>query len=222
MCCNMLGVWLSNVVVDRSRLDLGVMCLYKNEQNGGLVEYFKTQTDDGSPQYLLANIFNMKGDRLDLRSEIPERFRCCILASPQKRNMSEDTGFIRAWPEYADSIGLSLMRRLDRKIYMKAKVALAHVFDWEHIQLSVVNAIVSDRPMSLQKDYTSEYTAYLEQEYRLELSCTRPIRQCCSCGMMSEERMKRCACRNGFYYCSKQCQKSNWAYHRTVCSLRRH
>ena len=108
-------------------------------------------------------------------------------------------------------------RRLSRKLFVFEKCLHAHEQDLAHITDNLIDAIVGS-PAVLE--LPRKFTDLLRAMYDIEsIPNDELLHECSFCKAISEAKMKQCACKRGFRYCSTQCQRQDWrAGHRLVCS----
>ena len=213
------GIWLRDVVMDPYKLRLGTLNGFRRTVNGKIVDFLKTTSDDEYPSYLISEITDLEGNLVMCERDLPKRIRCSVFVYPKKKNLSEFSEFISSWGRHASEMDLCKTLRLVRSVFIKTKAMNIHYKDLLHADTCLISAIVSTKPLSLLETYMDELNQFFLEAYSLELQCSRPLRECCFCGVFSEDRMKRCACRKGYYYCSKDCQRKDWRRgHRRICA----
>lgn len=109
----------------------------------------------------------------------------------------------------------------NRRHFMATKGLLAHGDDIAHIREHLVVGMVA-RPAYLTGDAFSKVLLdVMGRMYCTDEEAATPLFVCCQCSLHAVERMKQCPCRQGLFFCSRECQKAHWAAgHREECTKR--
>jgi hypothetical protein len=214
----MYAICLHDLVIDTKNLNTGPLCGYK--ENDGSVPKWTLQSDhdeNSPPHYYFYNLEHPNGTPVILGNELPVRMKCDLAISMKKRELDDASisddfhrDFSSDWETYATETQMEPSVRLDRRKFIHAKVIELYAEDWEKFQEHLFFAILMPKPMRFVAKYADDISQFIDNAYADEISHHRPIRECSFCGFMSEQRMKRCACQDGFRCCSRECQAKDW------------
>jgi hypothetical protein len=213
------AIRLVDLVINTRFLNIGPLSYAEQVHDDRRALKWTLKSEDGPfPQYFFHDLKHLNGAPLILGSELPVMVRCNLTISMKKRELDDDSisdDFHRDFSMYWES---NASVRLDRHDFIRAKVSKLYAEDWKKIEEYLSFATLMPERMNFVAKYADDISKFIDNVYADEILHHRPIRECSFCGFMSEQRMKRCACRDGAYYCSRKCQARDWKRgHKNVC-----
>jgi hypothetical protein len=200
-------------------LNIGPLSYTEQKNNEGRALKWALRSEDGHfPQYFFYDLKHLIGAPVILETDRPAWMKCNLTICMKKRELDDDSisdDFHRDFSMYWES---NASVRLDRNDFIHAKVSKLYAEDWKKIGEYLSFATIMPERMHFINKYADEVSKFIDNVYADEISHHRPIRNCSFCGFLSEQRMKRCACGDGFYYCSRKCHAMDWKRgHKNVC-----
>ena len=219
----MHAILLPNLVINTKKLNTGPLVGYTDKTNDdGCAPKctLKSEDENSFPHYFFYDLKHLNGTPVILGNKLPAMMKCDLAINMKKRELasiSDDfhRDFSTDWGLYATE---TQMDRLDRQKFIHAKVIELYAEDWKKIEEHLSYALMPEQMHFIAK-YADDVSKFIDNVYADEISHHRPIRECSFCGFLSEQQMKRCACRDGFYYCSRKCQAKDWK-HKNVCLMK--